>query len=99
MEKEREALGLDYLFVINQYNEPLLFKAYRPSSDDLNIQLHTYASLDFLDEKLLERGTEYLGQIYTIYNLSGEYAVYAFYTVTKIKFLAIFREQAPLKLA
>jgi hypothetical protein len=56
--------------------------------------LHTYASLDFLDEKLLERGTEYLGQIYMIYNLSGEYAIYGFYTVTKMKFLAIFKEMA-----
>jgi hypothetical protein len=52
MQKEKEN-ALDYMFIINQYNEPLLFKAYRPSSDDLNIQLHTYASLDFLDEKLL----------------------------------------------
>ena len=44
---------LDYLFIINQYNEPLLFKTYKASIDDLNIQLHSYASLDFLDEKLL----------------------------------------------
>ena len=92
IEKGKET-GLDYLFIINQYNEPLLFKVYQPSTDDLNIQLHTYASLDFLDEKLLEKGSEYLGQIYTIYNLSGEYNIYAFYTVTKMKFLAIFKER------
>jgi hypothetical protein len=52
MEALKEA-NLDYLFIINQYNEPLLFKTYRASSDDLNIQLHSYASLDFLDEKLV----------------------------------------------
>lgn len=93
MEAPKE-LTLDYLFVINQYNEPLLFKTYKQTSeDDLNIQLHSYASLDFLDEKLLEKGSEYLGQVYTIYNLSGEYAIYAFYTVTKMKFLAIFKER------
>ena len=54
--KERKT-PLDYLFIINQYNEPLLFKVFNQSSDDLNIQLHTYASLDFLDEKLKEKGT------------------------------------------
>lgn len=31
--------------------------------------------------------------MYTIYNLSGEYAIYAFYTVTKMKFLAIFKDK------
>lgn len=41
--------NLDYLLIINQYNEPLLFKAYKGSGDDLNIQLHSYACLDFLD--------------------------------------------------
>jgi hypothetical protein len=45
--------NLDYLFIINQYNEPLLFKSYRSSADDLNIQLHSYACLDFLDERVL----------------------------------------------
>ena len=43
--------GLHYLLIINKDNEPLFFKAYRTSVDDLNIQLHCYASLDFLDEK------------------------------------------------
>jgi hypothetical protein len=66
--------------------------------DDLNIQLHSYASLDFLDEKLIEKASEYLGQVYTIYNLSGEYSIYAFYTVTKMKFLAIFKEKPLLKI-
>ena len=79
--------------VINQFNEPLLFKSYTDSADDLNIQLHSYASLDFLDEKLKEKVTEYLGQVYTIYNLTGEYSIYAFYTVTRIKFLAIFKDK------
>ena len=90
--------SLDYLFIINQYNEPLLFKSYRSSSDDLNIQLHSYACLDFLDEKVMEKSSEYLGQVYTILNLSGEYSVYAFYTVTRIKFLAIFRQNSIDKL-
>ena len=66
--------------------------------DDLNIQLHSYASLHFLDEKLIEKASEYLGQVYTIYNLSGEYSIYAFYTVTKMKFLAIFKENPLLKI-
>jgi hypothetical protein len=90
--------SLDYLFIINQYNEPLLFKSYRSSSDDLNIQLHYYACLDFLDEKVMEKSSEYLGQVYTILNLSGEYSVYAFYTVTRMKFLAIFRQNSIDKL-
>lgn len=86
--------NLDYLFIINQYNEPLLFKSYRSSTDDLNIQLHSYACLDFLDEKVLEKGSEYLGQVYTIFNLSGEYSIFAFYTVTRMKFLAIFKQRS-----
>ena len=90
--------SLDYLFIINQYNEPLLFKSYRSSADDLNIQLHSYACLDFLDEKVMEKSSEYLGQVYTILNLSGEYSVYAFYTVTRMKFLAIFRQNSIDKL-
>lgn len=69
---EREGLNsLSYVMVINQFNEPLLFKSYTSAEDDLNIQLHSYASLDFLDEKLMEKATEYLGQVYTIYNLTG----------------------------
>jgi hypothetical protein len=87
--------NLDYLFIINQYNEPLLFKSYRSSADDLNIQLHSYACLDFLDEKVIEKGSEYLGQVYTIFNLSGEYSIFAFYTVTRMKFLAIFKQRTP----
>ena len=79
--------------VINQFNEPLLFKSYTAAEDDLNIQLHSYASLDFLDEKLIEKATEYLGQVYTIYNLTGEYLIYAFYTATRMKFLAIFKDK------
>lgn len=48
MSSEKEN-NLDYLLIINNLNEPLLFKSYRSSLDDLNIQLHCYASLDFLD--------------------------------------------------
>jgi hypothetical protein len=93
MNQPEKENNLDYLFIINQYNEPLLFKSYRASADDLNIQLHSYACLDFLDEKVMEKGSEYLGQVYTILNLSGEYSIFAFYTVTRMKFLAIFKQK------
>lgn len=45
----------------------------------------------------MEKGSEaseYLGLVYNILNLSGEYSVYAFYTVTRMKFLAIFRQNS-----
>lgn len=64
--------GLHYLLIINKDNEPLFFKSYQTSTDELNIQLHCYASLDFLDEKWTEKSNEYLGSVYTIYNLSGK---------------------------
>ena len=39
------------------------------------------------------KGQQYVGKIYTIYNQYGEYSIYAFYTATKVKILAILKEQ------
>lgn len=36
--------------------------------------------------------------MYTIFNLSGEYSIYAFYTATRMKFLAIFKQRSVEKL-
>jgi hypothetical protein len=86
---------LHYLLILDNLDCPILFKSYKSSEDDLNIQLHCYASLDFLEEKLQARCTEFLGRVYTIYNQQGEYSIYAFFTVTKLKILAIFKEEVP----
>lgn len=83
---------MDYLLILNHLNEPLLFKSYRNSADDLNIQLHCYACLDFLDERLIAKNNEYLGSIYNVFNVTGEYSIYAFYTVTRVKILAVFKQ-------
>lgn len=86
------AAELHYLVILDAADKPLLFKSYRGSEDDLNIQLHCYASIDFLEERIKSRLQEYLGKIYTIYNQTGEYSIYAFYTLTKVKILAVFKE-------
>lgn len=39
---------LHYLLILDGQDRPILFKSYKHSEDDLNIQLHCYASLDFL---------------------------------------------------
>mgnify|MGYP007030497730 FL=1 len=39
---------LHYLVILDNQDRPILFKSYQKSDDDLNIQLHCYASLDFL---------------------------------------------------
>lgn len=62
---------LQYLLILNSQDSPILFKNYKNKSDDLGIQLHCYASLDFLEEKLAQKSQEYLGKIYTIYNNDG----------------------------
>jgi hypothetical protein len=84
--------SIQYLLIINNQDQPLLFKSYAEDGDNLNIQLHCFASLDFLEEKLLAKPQEYMGKIYTIYNSKGEYSIYGFYTVTKLKILAVFKE-------
>lgn len=88
---ESMSAELHYLVILDNQDRPILFKSYNKSDDDLNIQLHCYASLDFLEEKLQVRAQEYLGKIYTIYNQLGEYSIHAFYTATRIKILAIFK--------
>jgi hypothetical protein len=39
---------LYYLVILDKEDRPILFKSYKHSDDDLNIQLHCYASLDFI---------------------------------------------------
>ena len=39
-----------------------------------------------------------MGKIYTIFNNDGEFSIYAFYTITRIKILAIFKESNPNQL-
>ena len=65
------SVDLYYLLILDHQDRPLLFKSYRGTDDDLGIQLHCYASLDFLEEKLHQRAQEYLGHIYSIYNSQG----------------------------
>ena len=86
--------SIQYLLIISATDEPILFKSYTNLPEDLNIQLHCFASLDFLEEKLANKPQEYLDKIYTIYNNNGEYSIYAFTTATKLKILAVFKEES-----
>ena len=45
-------IDLHYLVILDASDRPLLFKSYQSPDDDLGIELHCYASLDFLEEKL-----------------------------------------------
>lgn len=43
------SIDLHYLVILDSQDRPLLFKSYQEGEDDLGIQLHCYASLDFLE--------------------------------------------------
>ena len=42
-------VDLYYLVILDSSDRPILFKSYHDNEDDLGIQLHCYASLDFLE--------------------------------------------------
>ena len=50
------SIDLHYLVILDSADRPILFKNYRGSEDELGIQLHCYACLDFIGEKLQARG-------------------------------------------
>ena len=47
--------AIQYLLIIGPTDQPLLFKSYTDVDEELNIQLHSFASLDFLEEKLASK--------------------------------------------
>ena len=64
------SVDLHHLLILDANDHPLLFKSYH-AHYDLGIQLHCYASLDFIHEKMQSKAQEDLGHIYSIYNSEG----------------------------